>query len=83
MALFDQSSFAKFLVLGRDAEQALSWLCANDVARPPGSLTYTQMLNQKGKLKRRGRTQGRRSDVKKAFVSLVPGQEINFQSEAR
>ncbi|WP_418161616.1 GcvT family protein [Benzoatithermus flavus] len=48
VALFDQSSFAKFLVVGRDAEKALSWLCANDVAKPPGRLTYTQMLNRKG-----------------------------------
>ena len=48
VALFDQSSFAKFLLVGRDAEQALSWLCANDVAKPPGSLTYTQLLNAKG-----------------------------------
>jgi 4-methylaminobutanoate oxidase (formaldehyde-forming) len=48
VALFDQTSFAKFLVVGRDAERALSWLCANDVAKPPGSLTYTQMLNGKG-----------------------------------
>ncbi len=29
-------------------KRALSWLCANDVAKPPGSLTYTQMLNAKG-----------------------------------
>ena len=48
VALFDQSSFAKFEVLGRDAERALSWICANDVARPVGSLTYTQMLNSRG-----------------------------------
>jgi 4-methylaminobutanoate oxidase (formaldehyde-forming) len=48
VALFDQSSFAKFLLVGRDAEQALSWLCANDVAKPPGSLTYTQLLNARG-----------------------------------
>jgi sarcosine dehydrogenase len=46
--LFDQSSFAKFLVQGPDAEAALSWICANDVAKPPGSLTYTQLLNRKG-----------------------------------
>ena len=37
MALFDQTSFAKFLMVGRDAEAALSWLCANDVAKPPGA----------------------------------------------
>ncbi len=46
--LFDQSSFAKFLVTGKDAERTMSWLCANDVSKPPGSLTYTQMLNRKG-----------------------------------
>jgi sarcosine dehydrogenase len=34
--------------VGKDAEAALSWICANDVARPPGSLVYTQMLNERG-----------------------------------
>lgn len=48
VALFDQTSFAKFQMVGRDAEAALSWICANDVARPVGSLVYTQMLNAKG-----------------------------------
>ncbi len=48
VALFDQTSFSKFLVVGRDAEAALSWICANDVARPVGSLVYTQMLNARG-----------------------------------
>jgi 4-methylaminobutanoate oxidase (formaldehyde-forming) len=48
VSIFDQSSFAKFLLLGRDAEAALSWICANDVAREPGTLTYTQMLNARG-----------------------------------
>jgi sarcosine dehydrogenase len=46
--LFDQSSFAKYELRGEDAEKALSWICANDVARPPGKLTYTQMLNSRG-----------------------------------
>ena len=48
VAVFDQTSFAKFLLVGRDAEQALSWICANDVAKPPGHLVYTQMLNDRG-----------------------------------
>ncbi|HVT51111.1 MAG TPA: FAD-dependent oxidoreductase [Dongiaceae bacterium] len=48
VALFDQTSFAKFMLVGKDAEQALSWICANDVAKKPGSLIYTQMLNQRG-----------------------------------
>lgn len=37
-----------------------------------------QVANVKGKVKRFGRTVGRRSDVRKAFVCLKPGQEINF-----
>lgn len=46
--IFDQTSFAKFVLKGRDAEAALSWIASNDVARPVGSLVYTQMLNDKG-----------------------------------
>ncbi len=37
-----------------------------------------QVLNQKGKQKRFGRFNGRRRHVRKAYVSLEPGQEINF-----
>jgi sarcosine dehydrogenase len=48
VVLFDQTSFAKFLLLGRDAEAALSWIAANDVAKAPGNLVYTQMLNRRG-----------------------------------
>ena len=48
VALFDESSFAKFRVEGPDAESALQWLCANDVGKPPGRLTYTQLLNRRG-----------------------------------
>lgn len=37
-----------------------------------------QVLNVKGKVKRFGRTIGQRKGWKKAFVCLMPGQEINF-----
>ena len=37
-----------------------------------------QVSTVKGKQKRFGRTMGRRKNWKKAFVSLKPGQEINF-----
>ena len=50
VALFDPSSFAKYEISGRDAERALSWICANDVSGPPGKLTYTQMLNRSGRI---------------------------------
>ncbi len=41
-----------------------------------------QVLNVQGKIKRRGRTMGRRDHVKKAYVCLKDGQEINFQDSA-
>ncbi len=37
-----------------------------------------QVLNVKGKVKRFGRTLGKRSDWKKAYVKLKPGQDIDF-----
>ena len=46
--LIDQTSFAKFLLQGPEAEAALSHIAANRVDRPVGSLIYTQMLNDKG-----------------------------------
>lgn len=36
----------------------------------------------KGKNKRFGRSAGRRQDIKKAYVSLVAGQEIDFTAVA-
>ena len=42
-----------------------------------------QILNQKGKEKRFGRFNGRRSNVRKAYVSLAEGQEINFAQEVK
>lgn len=46
--LLDQSSFAKFILQGPDAEAALQWIAANRVDKPVGSVIYTQMLNDKG-----------------------------------
>ncbi|UCH74889.1 MAG: FAD-dependent oxidoreductase [Rhodospirillales bacterium] len=48
VGLFDMSSFAKFLVQGRDAEAALQRICANDVGVEPGRVVYTQWLNERG-----------------------------------
>jgi 4-methylaminobutanoate oxidase (formaldehyde-forming) len=48
VGIFDQTSFSKFLLQGRDAEAALQRLCANDVAVPPGRMVYTGMLNERG-----------------------------------
>lgn len=48
VALFDMTSFSKFLVKGRDAEEVLQGIVANDVAVPPGTTVYTGMLNERG-----------------------------------
>ena len=40
------------------------------------------VVNQKGKTKRFGGRIGRRDHARKAYVSLKPGQELNFSGEA-
>ncbi|MEM7067412.1 MAG: FAD-dependent oxidoreductase [Pseudomonadota bacterium] len=47
-ALFDQTSFAKYVLKGPDAEATLQWIAANRVDRPVGTIVYTQMLNDRG-----------------------------------
>jgi len=48
VALFDMTSFSKFLVKGRDAQSVLQSLVTNDVDVPPGTAVYTGMLNERG-----------------------------------
>lgn len=48
VGLFDQTSLAKYIVKGTDAEHVLQRLCANNVAVEPGRLVYTPVLNQRG-----------------------------------
>jgi 4-methylaminobutanoate oxidase (formaldehyde-forming) len=48
VGLFDQSSFAKFALVGADAEAVLNQICAADVAVPVGRIVYTQWLNERG-----------------------------------
>ncbi|MBK8740060.1 MAG: GcvT family protein [Betaproteobacteria bacterium] len=48
VGLFDQSSFAKFVLQGPDAETVLNRICANDVSVPVGRIVYTQWLNERG-----------------------------------
>jgi 4-methylaminobutanoate oxidase (formaldehyde-forming) len=48
VGLFDQSSFAKFALKGRDATAVLGRICANDIDVPAGRVVYTQWLNERG-----------------------------------
>ena len=45
---FDQTSFAKFILKGRDALAVLQRLCANDIDVPIDRIVYTPMLNARG-----------------------------------
>jgi glycine cleavage system T protein len=46
--LFEQSTFGKIRVTGRDAEGFLNRVCANNMRRRPGRAIYTAMLNPRG-----------------------------------
>ena len=48
VVVIDQSSFAKFTLIGPDAEQVMSRLCASNVACEPGRVVYSQLLNRDG-----------------------------------
>ncbi|MEH6405377.1 MAG: glycine cleavage T C-terminal barrel domain-containing protein, partial [Sneathiella sp.] len=48
VGLLDQTSFAKFLLQGRDAEAVLNRVCANNVSVAVGKIVYTQWLNERG-----------------------------------
>jgi len=48
VAVFDQTSFSKYLLTGPLALAALQWLCTADIDVPPGRTVYTGMLNSRG-----------------------------------
>jgi len=48
VALYDQTSFSKLLLQGRDALTVLQRLCANEVDVPVDRMVYTAMLNARG-----------------------------------
>jgi glycine cleavage system aminomethyltransferase T/glycine/D-amino acid oxidase-like deaminating enzyme len=47
-ALFDETSFSKVEISGAGALAFLQHLCDNEMDRPVGKITYTQMLNRRG-----------------------------------
>ena len=48
VVLFDQSSFSKYLVQGRDAIRVLQRVSSADVDVEPGKMVYTHWLNDRG-----------------------------------
>ena len=53
VAVFDQTSFAKFLLQGADAEAVLQRLCANDIAVPPGRIGLHRHAERARRLRER------------------------------
>ena len=48
VVVFDQTSFSKFVLKGRDALAVLERLCANRIDVAVGRIVYTAMLNERG-----------------------------------
>ena len=48
VVVFDQTSFGKLVLKGRDAIKVLQRLCANEIDVPVGRMVYTAMLNARG-----------------------------------
>ena len=48
VALYDQTSFSKLLLQGRDALEVLQRLCANEIDIAVDKMVYTAMLNERG-----------------------------------
>ncbi|GAB3766737.1 4-methylaminobutanoate oxidase (formaldehyde-forming) [Nocardioides ginsengisegetis] len=48
VAVFDQTSFSKYVVSGPGSLAWLQWVCANDVDVEPGRVVYTPWLNARG-----------------------------------
>ena len=48
VAVFDQTSFSKYVVDGPGALEGLQWVCANDVDVPLGRAVYTPLLDERG-----------------------------------
>ena len=48
VGIFDQSSFSKFLIQGRDAVTALNRMATANMDGPTGKVVYTQLLNERG-----------------------------------
>ncbi|MDH3377758.1 MAG: FAD-dependent oxidoreductase [Gammaproteobacteria bacterium] len=50
VALFELSPFTKLKITGAGAESFLQRLCTNDIARQPGRIVYSLLLNRRGKI---------------------------------
>jgi len=78
LVVFDQSGFAKFLVQGPDAEQALQRVSSNRVDVEPGRAVYTLLLNERGGIES-DVTVTRLDDERFLVVSPATAQRRDYQ----
>jgi glycine cleavage system aminomethyltransferase T/glycine/D-amino acid oxidase-like deaminating enzyme len=48
VGIFDQTSFSKLMIEGKDSCQVLNYICAANIDQPIGTSVYTGMLNERG-----------------------------------
>ena len=69
VGVFDQSSFAKFELVGSDAGRALDWICANNVDKPAGP----SHLHADAQFARRHRVRSHRRAARRRPFYIVTG----------
>lgn len=74
VGLFDQTSFAKFMVEGPDALAVLNHISVADIDAAHGKAVYTQWCNQKGGIE--ADLTVNRVDDERFFVVTAPGSEV-------
>ncbi len=77
VGMLDQTSFAKYLVQGKDSAKLLGQLCANDVDVEAGRLVYTQWLNERGGIES-DLTVGRLAEDKFMVITSATAQTRDF-----
>ncbi len=77
VGMLDQTSFAKYLVQGKDSAKLLGHLCANDVDVEAGRLVYTQWLNERGGIES-DLTVGRLAEDKFMVITSATAQTRDF-----
>jgi glycine cleavage system aminomethyltransferase T/glycine/D-amino acid oxidase-like deaminating enzyme len=78
LGIFDESSFSKIEISGAGSANFLEFVCSNKINKGPGSVTYTQMLNERG---------GIESDVTvtqidESFFRVISGTALNSHDMA-
>jgi large subunit ribosomal protein L23 len=79
---FDEGRLMQVLVAPVVSEKATMVSETGNAVTFKVQVKGVSVVNTKGKTKRFGKSVGRRDNVRKAYVRLMPGQELNLSGEA-